>query len=1248
MLKIRVVSTLYSLSIAMKLSLKSGIALLALLVASLSCDAAADQNKNPAPKVSAYHQQVKQLLPVAWWSFDHGRADMGELVGKVDFGQPGPDSKRFESFVDANRAARFVDATNKGAAIIVEDPGPGSQFDFDNGDPITIEAWVNPDKDLRNGSTMYVLGKGRTGNPGQLAHNQNYGFRVFRSGNRVLLSFLFRSRTVGAHKSDWHRWDSSEGFVLGSGWHHVAVTYVFGKPETIRAYVDGETVKGGWSSAYAGATKQPPIVDDDELWVGSSMNRSAGTSFRGLLDEVALYRRVLTPEQLTERYPIEPYVPKFVAGALKPGRVRIEVVENLGKTGSWPRRFAKPTVGYDEAAFGFFKVVEKYTDSGVRDAWTNPFMLRAATRMKLPAGDHEWLLRVRGKARLWLDDKVIAEIDYGRFGGGAHNDVHATDVVTGTDLRYIGPGDREKLVKVKGDGKEHLIVLEMIAGNGRVRATLGETSLSVRQKNGGFALLSPAGRQVPLTDEGWKTYLHERMAYYQALNRERRVALRDSETEYWQQRHAAARKTITKRKPLAHKGIDAFLNATWTKANATAAKTAGGVNFAMQIKPILGEQCYRCHDKKSKGGLRLSSRESALQGGDSETPAIVPGNPDDSLLLELIHPDAGDDIMPPKGTPLSGKQRRLIAQWIREGAPYSEGGKKIEPTDRTGDLDFLRRVSLDTVGVVPSQAEINAFLKDSVTDRRAEAIDRLLADDRWADHWTAYWQDVLAENPNILKPSLNNSGPFRFWIHEALQDNLPMDRFVTELVMMRGNAKAGGPAGFGLAAQNDVPMAAKAHILGTAFLGVEMKCARCHDAPYHSSKQRELFQLAAMLKRDPIKLPKSSSVPASTFEGREPLIKITLKPGSTIDPHWPAPFAKGFLAKVDADLVRDGKDSREELAAMITSPRNERFPKVIVNRMWRQFMGAGFVDPVDDWEASQPSHPELLEWLARELVANNYDLKHIARLILNSDAYQRQALPLESGVKPDFSAPVQRRMTAEQVVDSLFAVAGKPLESEELTMDNDGTQSAAAMISLGHPRRAWEFTSLSNERDRPSLAIPKAQAIVDVLENFGWRPSRQEPKSIRELSPNMRQPAIVANGSLGVWVTTLSEDHALTALATQPDLSLKELIDRVFLSVLTRKPTNQERSLYADLLGDGFKQRIVPANQRPPKTRREPLKHVSWSNHLSEEANRIKIELEKRAREGDPPTVALRADWRERIEDMLWSLMNSPEFVFLP
>ena len=130
-------------------------------------------------------------------------------------------------------------------------------------------------------------------------------------------------------------------------------------------------------------------------------------------------------------------------------------------------------------------------------------------------------------------------------------------------------------------------------------------------------------------------------------------------------------------------------------------------------------------------------------------------------------------------------------------------------------------------------------------------IDRLLADRRWADHQMGYWLDVLAENPNLINPTLNNTGPFRWWLHESLLDNKPFDLFVTELLRLEGSERFGGPAGFGVATQNDVPMAAKGIIVSSAFLGVEMKCARCHDAPTHASKQQELFQLAAMLQTKP-------------------------------------------------------------------------------------------------------------------------------------------------------------------------------------------------------------------------------------------------------------------------------------------------------------------------------------------------------------------------------------------------------------
>jgi len=604
--------------------------------------------------------------------------------------------------------------------------------------------------------------------------------------------------------------------------------------------------------------------------------------------------------------------------------------------------------------------------------------------------------------------------------------------------------------------------------------------------------------------------------------------------------------------------------------------------------------------------------------------------------------------MPPKGEGLQAEELATIRQWIERGAPMAapaEATADIPP--RVDDLTFLRRAYLDTLGIAPSLEEIDAYLADDPAARRQRVIDRLLQDDRLADHWVGYWQDVFAENPNLLKPKLNNTGPFRWWIHEAMRDNKPLDRFATELMLMRGATWGGGTAGFAIASQNDVPMAAKAHVIGSAFLGVQMKCARCHDAPYHRWKQADLFQLAAMLGRQPLTLPPSSTVPAAFFEKqeREPLIKVTTEPGSTIAPEWP--FAE-MAGPVPAEMLLDPNDSRERLAARVT--RSRRFAEVMANRVWQRLMGRGLVEPVDDWEGNAPSDPALLQHLADTLIHGGYDLRALCRVIMQSDAYQREAINPPSGGAPQarrFAGPYRRRMTAEQIVDTAFHAVGQSIETEPLTMDREGTLPAQNFLHFGHPQRAWEFTTLANERDRPSLALPRTQAIVDVLQAFGWRNSRPEPSSHREHTPNLIQPGVLANGVMGTWLTRLSDESELTELMLQ-EQPLEQLVDRLFLALLTRQPSAAERTRFVALLEPGYGQRRVPAEAIEPAAETPRFRYVSWSNHLNSEANKIKVEMEAVARRGAPPTRLLEATWRRRAEDAVWALLNSPEMILVP
>ncbi len=579
----------------------------------------------------------------------------------------------------------------------------------------------------------------------------------------------------------------------------------------------------------------------------------------------------------------------------------------------------------------------------------------------------------------------------------------------------------------------------------------------------------------------------------------------------------------------------------------------------------------------------------------------------------------------------------------------------LSPAPSTDDWSFLRRVSLDIIGTLPSQQVIESFLADEQPGRRERLIDRLLEHSGWADNWVGYWQDVLAENPGIIKPTLNNTGPFRWWIHESFADNKPFDQFATELVMMEGSQYFGGPAGFSMATQNDAPMAAKAHVIGQAFLALEMKCARCHDAPTHKFVQQDLFSLASMLKREPQAVPKSSTIPLAGDEVASLSVTVSLKPGQEIEPAWPFPHLT--TNKLPAGMLRNPEDSRERLAALITSPANTRFARVIVNRLWQRYLGRGLVEPVDDWENAEPSHPALLDYLSRELVTHGYDLKHVARLILNSHTYQRAITRHTPESQPPsehsndgsdlFATPLRRRMSAEQIVDSLFAVTGKRFNAGQLNSDLDGSRPYTSFINLGTPRRAWQFTSLSNERDRPSLSLPRAQGFVSLLETFGWRSSRQSPLSIRDREPTVLQPAILANGIVGRRFTQLSDDNLLTgiALESQP---LDRLIHRVFERVLTRAPTDDELRMFQELLKDGYDSRRIAVAAGASRVHRIVPTGVSWSNHLSPEANRLQVELQRLVEQGDPPTQQLQPEWRERMEDMLWALVNSPEFVFLP
>lgn len=1210
----------------------------------------------------------------ARWDFGTEETLPVTAHGGVQRDQAGPLPPEFPDFPENNTAIRL---DGQGARLEIADPGAASAFDFTHGDALTLEAWVKVEA-IREGQPMYVIGKGRSNSPHFARDNQNWALRVVGRGGQAHLSFLFATPPAPG-REHWHRWTSEKGFHPITGWHHIAVSYRFGEPESIRGWIDGVPTDGAWDMG--GPTETPPVVDDDVICIGSSQGGSPSNSFYGMIDAVAVHRVLFDNETIQSHFNrtggprvIGPLPEEMPVLEVPAGQVLHALYEGmptherwLNEDETWPDESARWT----SDTFLLPRIPIPHDAWGIRDSWRAPVLLRMAADVELAPGAHRFLLRARAIGRLWVNGELVARTEAlikqppngeepmtpipDPIAPGARLPGYRIQEVTGT-YTVAGAADGG-LVTCR-------VVLETVLGGKNLRTETGETLVAVESAEGaGFVIPRPGGEALLLTDAAVGPALAQLEAGLVELDDTRRRATAASRDPYWAERHASARAWAEAHPvPAPDAGsahpIDAFLDARLAalRASASGADSDAARHFHDQVLPVLRDGCFRCHGDKEKGGLRLNSADAILDSGDSEIPAVAPGDPGASELIRRIRSADEDLRMPPTGTPLPEAQIALLEEWIAAGADWPaspDAAAEAEPAPLLADLPFLRRLYFDTVGVPPGPEEVDAFLADSAPDKRARWIERLVADERVADHWMGYWLDLLAENPTIINQSLNSTGPFRWFLYDALRDNKPLDRLVTELILMRGATHEGGSAGFALAAENDAPWAEKGHIIASAFLGVDMQCARCHDAPYHRSTQRDLFALAAMLQRKPAAAPESSSVPDTFFASldRPPLIRVTLKPGEAVPPEWPFAALTGVRegAAIEA-LLEGADDSRARLAALITAPENERFAEVMVNRIWARLMGAGIVEPVHDWEGHPPSHPELLAWLARELVANGYDMRHVMRLILTSEAYQRAAAGENRSAPPEtrlFQAPDRRRLTAEQVVDAVHAVTGAPMDSDELTFVYDGRRAVSNRLTLGTPERGWMFASLANERDRPSLTLPRAQVIADVLEAFGWTGSRQKPIVRRETEPNVIQPGILANGTLAMNVTRASDGSLLADLAVEA-ATPEALVNTLFKRVLGRMPNAAEFTAFVDAVGPGFGERLVPTDEIVPPAPPEPLPLVTWFNHLQHDANAIQLEVERRARLGPPPDPRIRADWRERYEDAVWSLINHHEFVWMP
>jgi hypothetical protein len=345
----------------------------------------------------------------------------------------------------------------------------------------------------------------------------------------------------------------------------------------------------------------------------------------------------------------------------------------------------------------------------------------------------------------------------------------------------------------------------------------------------------------------------------------------------------------------------------------------------------------------------------------------------------------------------------------------------VVPSLVSGDPEFLRRVTLDTLGRLPTPEEIASFQADTAPDKRTKTIDTLLERPEFADYRAMRLADLLRVNPRKIGNgnalSERSAVLFYDWIWNSVRDDKPYDQFVKELITARGSIYQNGPACFYRVERqaND-----RMENIGQAFLGVRMSCARCHKHPFDRWTTDDYWNFAAFAQKvsgrggrlydeEIIGYSKGAQLTNQSVTGRN---RGKIAPATYLGDKQPAP---------------DQPDMIEGLANWMTGPKNPFFARATVNRLWSYYFGRGIIHPVDDMRATTPeSVPGLLDALAKELTDHKYDIKHVIRLILNSKTYQISSIPNESNQQDDrfFSHFMAKPMPAQVLLDMIDQACG--------------------------------------------------------------------------------------------------------------------------------------------------------------------------------------------------------------------------------
>ena len=444
--------------------------------------------------------------------------------------------------------------------------------------------------------------------------------------------------------------------------------------------------------------------------------------------------------------------------------------------------------------------------------------------------------------------------------------------------------------------------------------------------------------------------------------------------------------------------------------------------------------------------------------GDAEAQFVARRN---ARLARLPHAAAPHERQyPGSDNPID---QFIAAAWAQAGLPEAH-----QPPPAVDDAGFIRRVSLDVTGVVPTWEQTRRFVTDRSAHKRAALVDTLLA--RHADyaaHWTPFWEEALGSQTTQLQGGIPTRGNYRGWIYAQLDANIPYDVFAASLIdpsLPRHKPRVDVVAnekhstiGYILNDTQTDTIQSAANV-AQVFLGTSMKCASCHNHFLNDEwPQTRFLAFAGLFATHDLEV-----------------IRCERKTGQIVPARFP--FA---LPEVPADAPVDLDARLHQAAVLLTDPTNPRFARSIVNRLWRQYLGLGLVEPADDFRLERaPSNPALLDWLADDFMRSGYDLAHTTRLILTSHTYQHRYDPrLEDRFdvqKPDlpryYRSPRLRRLTAEEFIDSARLVTTGALDLQQRVFLH--RESTALTRALGRPAA----------RNEISTARPEDAAVLQALE----------------------------------------------------------------------------------------------------------------------------------------------------------------------